>query len=464
MRTNETAVNKERTHEGGMARTPAPAHQLMRQVATCMLFEDTFYEKGSKIADSIADTCKRVPVETIAEVAVKAREDFKLRHVPLFLVAQLDLRRAEAKGLLSQTVERVVQRPDELAELLSIIQKVNPGKPLKKIISAQVKKGLAKAFAKFNAYQLAKWNRDNTIKLRDVMFLVHAKPIPGVKGFTKKARKDGAAIPPGGETFASLVAGTMETPDTWEVALSSGKDKKETWERLIRDNKLGFMALLMNLRNMEQANVDRGLVEDALLKGAEHSRALPFRFISAAKAAPGYAQALSDAMIKSIAAGEKLKGLTYLVLDVSGSMDAPLSSKGQLMRWEAGAALGILLREICERARVFTFSQSLVEVQNVRGLGMIKAVENSQPFSGTYLAGALKSLYGSLSAPTRTIVITDEQAHDGLSTVPAGSRGYLVNVAPNKPALAMNGRWSRISGFSERLVDFIRWEEEVNAQ
>jgi hypothetical protein len=464
MRTNETAVNKERTHEGGMARTPTPEKQLMRLMATCMLFEDTFYEKGSDIANSIAMTCKQVPVELIAETAIKAREDFKLRHVPLFLVAQLDLRRAEAKGLLSRTVERVVQRPDELAELLSIIQKVNPGKPLKKVISAQVKKGLAKAFAKFNAYQLAKWNRDNTIKLRDVMFLVHAKPIPGVKGFTKKVRKDGASVPEGGDTFMRLAGGTLETPDTWEVALSAGKDKKETWERLIRDEKLGYMALLMNLRNMEQANVDHNLVEDALIKGAPHSRALPFRFISAYKAAPSFAQSLSDAMVKAISEGEKLAGTTYLVLDVSGSMDAPLSSKGQLMRWEAGAALGILFREICERARVFTFSQSLVEVANVRGLGMIEGVKHSQPFAGTYLAGALKSLYKSLPAPTRTVVITDEQAHDGLSTVPAGSRGYLVNVAPNKPALAMDGRWSRISGFSERLVDFIRWEETENAQ
>ncbi len=41
MRSNAPAVNAERTFEGGPARTPKPPQQLVRQVATCMLFEDT---------------------------------------------------------------------------------------------------------------------------------------------------------------------------------------------------------------------------------------------------------------------------------------------------------------------------------------------------------------------------------------------------------------------------------------
>jgi hypothetical protein len=41
----------------------------------------------------------------------------------------------------------------------------------------QVKKGLARALAEFDEYQLAKWDRQNrAVKLRDVLFLCHAKP------------------------------------------------------------------------------------------------------------------------------------------------------------------------------------------------------------------------------------------------------------------------------------------------
>lgn len=442
MRSNVAAVNRERTHEGGQARTPAAPHQLMRQVATCMLFEDTFYEKGSEIADGIADSCKRVPVEEIARVAVLAREDFKLRHVPLFLAAQLDKRRDEKPGLLAGTVERIVQRPDELSELLSIIQKVNPGKSLKKVLSAGVKKGLAKAFRKFSPYQLGKWNRDNAIKLRDVLFLSHAKPKDAEQAATWKA----------------LVDGTLATPDTWEVALSAGADKKETWERLLREEKLGYIALLMNLRNMTEAKVTPALVEQAIRSGAKGSRALPFRFVSASKHAPSFAQALSDGMVDAIER-VPLKGTTYLVLDVSGSMDTAITGKSTLSRWEAGAALGVLLREVCESARVFTFSDSLVEVPNLRGLALLGGVNNSQPHSGTYLAETLKTLFTNLSHPDRVIVVTDEQTHDGIIPPPKGTTGYVVNVAANRPALALNGNWTRISGFSERIVDFIRWEE-----
>lgn len=446
MKSNVLAVNDERTHEGGQARIAKPTPQLLRQVATCMLFEDTFYAKGSTIADEIAATCKRVTPEEIADIAIKAREDFKLRHVPLFLLAQLDLRRSEKPGLLASTVERVVQRADEMAELLSIIQKVNPKKPLKKSLSAQVKKGLAKAFRKFSEYQLAKWNRDNAIKLRDVLFLSHAKP------------KDEAQA----ALWKKLVDGTLQAPDTWEVALSAGADKKATWERLLTDEKLGYIALLMNLRNMEQAQVNRASVEKALLSGAKNSRALPFRFVSAAKAAPSFAQTISDAMVSAVSGESKLTGTTYLLVDVSGSMDAPLSQKGTLMRLEAAGALGILLREICESVRVFTFSNNLVEVPNLRGLALMAGMYNSQPHSGTALSGAIQMLSRQFAAPDRLIVVTDEQSQDGISAPPKDSKGYLVNVAPYRPGLETSGAWTRINGFSERIVDFVRLEETID--
>ena len=444
MRTNAAAANTERTFEGAPARIPAAPKQLERQVATCLLWENTFYEKGSTVADEIAATCRVVDVGDVAAMAVKARNDFKLRHVPLFLLAHLDLRRTEKPGLVAATVEQVVQRPDEMGELLSIIRKVDGGKrQLKKILSAQIKKGLARTFRKFNAYQLAKWNRDSEIKLRDVLFLCHAKP----KTDEQKA------------TWPKLINGSLEAADTWEVALSAGSDKKATWERLLTEGKLGYMALLMNLRNMTEAKVDGALVERALLDGAAGSRALPFRFVSALKHAPAYAQALSDAMVRAIDATERLSGTTLLVLDVSGSMNILLSQKGTLARWEAAGALGVLLREVCESVRVFTFSNGLVEIPNLRGLPLIQNIGNSQPHQGTYLANTLQALFRQVSGAQRVIVVTDEQTHDGIVPPPDGAHGYIVNVAPYRPGLDVSGRWKRVNGFSERLVDWIRWEE-----
>lgn len=441
MKTNTTAENTERTYEGAPARILKGPAQLERQVATCMLFEDTFYEKGSVIADQIAATCASVPVQEIADLAVRAREEFKLRHVPLFLLAQLNKRRAEVPGLLAKTLERVIQRADELTESLAIIARVE-GKPLKRVVSAQAKKGLAAAFRKFNAYQLGKYNRDETVKLRDVLFLCHAKPKDAEQAATWKA----------------LIDGTLAAPDTWEVALSAGADKRATWERLLGDEKLGYLALLRNLRNMTEAGVDRSMVERALLAGAPKSRALPFRFVAASKAAPAFAQALSDAMLLAIE-GEKLSGSTAVVVDISPSMDVPLSAKSQLSRWEAAAALAVLLREVCVSSRVYTFSNRLVEVPNFRGLPLITQMGASQPHNGTLLTKALRELFAE-TIPERLVVVTDEESQDGIIPPAPGVRGYLVNVAPYRAGLALEGGWTRINGFSERVVDFIRWSEQ----
>ena len=94
---------------------------------------------------------------------------------------------------------------------------------------------------KFDAYQLAKYDRDGAVRIRDVLFLVHAKP--------KDADQE--------KVWKQLVDGELASPDTWEVSLSAGKDKRETFERLIAENKLGGLALLRNLRLMQKAEVPR---------------------------------------------------------------------------------------------------------------------------------------------------------------------------------------------------------------
>ena len=152
--------------------------------------------------------------------------------------------------------------------------------------------------------------------------------------------------------------------------------------------------------------------------------------------------------------------MTYFVVDVSGSMDSQLSGKSELKRFEAGGALAVLLREVCEGCRVFTFSNSLCEVMNLRGIGLMEGIANSQTHGGTYLAGSLQILASQLPRAERVIVITDEQTHDGI-VPPHGKRGYLVNVGSYAPALpTLGGGWTRISGFSERIVDWIIEEEK----
>lgn len=419
-----------RTHEGAPAKRINGEQQLRRSVMACMLWEKTFYEEGQDIAIRIQESISNVDPEKVRDIAIEAREKFKLRHVPLLIVRQM-ARLEEYKYLVAETLERVIQRPDELAEFVAIYWK-DKREPL----SAQVKKGLARAFLKFNEYQLAKYNRDGAVKLRDVLFLCHAKP-------QDKAQE---------KLFKKLAEGTLKTPDTWEVALSAGKDKKATWKRLISEEKLGAMALLRNLRNMQEADVPQTLIAKALKK-MQVERVLPYRFISAARYAPKLEPELEEAMYKCIKDKEQLSGRTVLLVDVSGSMNDNVGGRSEIRRVDAACGLAILLRELCEKVEIYAFSDKVFAIPPRNGFALRDIIVQKLG-GGTYLGQAINTIKETKF--DRLIVLTDEQSHDPVPNVKAAS--YLINVAAYKNGVGY-GSWTHIDGWSEAVIDYIQQTE-----
>jgi 60 kDa SS-A/Ro ribonucleoprotein len=422
----------ERTHEGAPARHISHEQQLRRSVLACMLWEDQFYEDGVAIAGRIRELVVKVPAEKVAALAIEAREKVKLRHAPLLLVREM-ARLATHRHLVAETLLRVIQRADELSEFVALYWSEG-----KQPLSAQVKKGLAAAFTKFDEYALAKYNRATPVKLRDVLFLCHAKPVDEAQG----------------ELWKRLVEDRLATPDTWEVALSSGADKRQAWERLLAENKLGALALLRNLRNMAEAQVDEQAIRDGLSR-MKTERVLPFRFIAAARYAPKWEAELEQAMFRSLEGQPKLPGKTVLLVDVSGSMDAQLSRRSEMHRNDAGYGLAVLLREIAESVSVYSFSDGLVQVPSRRGFALRDAINASQRHNGTYLG---KALNGITEKYDRLIVITDEQSHDPVPNPRA--RGYMINVASYENGVGY-GKWTHIDGWSDSVIEYIRSAEPV---
>jgi len=425
-RLNITARNYTVTHEGAPAvANLSPEKQLRRSVLSCLLWEKEFYEDGATIADRIVETAAKVKPAALAALAIEAREVFNLRHVPLLL---LDVLSKTGPDLTADTVARVLQRADEPGELLSIYWRNG-----RKMIPAQMRKGIAKAFPKFDAYQLAKYDRDGAVKLRDVLRMVRPKPANDAQAALWKRVKDR----------------TLDAPDTWEVALSGGADKKEAFERLLREGKLGYLALLRNLRNMATAGVTDGLVREAIVarkNGAQ--RVLPFRYVAAARAAPQYEPYIDQALCEAVSEMPVYLGKTIILVDVSGSMDEKLSAKSDLKRIDAAAALGAIFPG---DIRLFTFSHQLVEVPPRRGMAGVDAIIRSQPHGGTYLGQAVSAI--NQMPHDRLIVITDEQSHDAVPH--AAKRGYMINVASAKNGVGY-GPWVHIDGFSEGVFRFIR--------
>jgi 60 kDa SS-A/Ro ribonucleoprotein len=422
-----------RTHEGAPAAILTPATALRRSVLACMLWENEFYEDGIAIAGRIRELVPKVGAEKVAALAVEARTAMKLRHAPLLLVREM-ARHATHRGLVAETLIRVIQRADELSEFIAIYW-AEGRRPL----SAQVKKGLAAAFTNFDEYALAKYDRAGIVRLRDVLFLAHAKP------------RDTAQA----ELWKRLIANELVTPDTWEVALSSGGDKRTHWERLLAERRLGALALLRNLRNMKNADVPESQVV-AALDAMRTDRVLPFRFLAAARHAPHWEEALERAMFRSLEGTDKLAGHTVILVDVSGSMVAPLSRRSQMLRTDAAYGLAVLLREIAEK--VYTFSNLAKRIPPRRGFALRDAMESSQPHSGTYLGAALDAVEERYD---RIIVITDEQSHDRVGA-PRG-KGYMINVASARNGVGY-GPWIHIDGFSEAVINYIRELENVESR
>lgn len=161
-RTNLAAAQeKTYTHQGAVAHRINPEQQLRRLVLAHMLWEGEFYVDGKTIADQVRAAIQQVPATKVAEIAIEARERQKLRHVPLFIcrvMAGLPTHRQ----VVAETLTRVIQRPDELAEYVSLYDPayLKRGSGDRQTLSAQSKRGLAQAFTKFDAYQLGKYNRD----------------------------------------------------------------------------------------------------------------------------------------------------------------------------------------------------------------------------------------------------------------------------------------------------------------
>ena len=453
------------THEGGRASRISPLEELKRAVLSCLLWEYQFYENGESIAERIHKLAHKCKPQKVADLAIEARQKHNLRHAPLWLTLALlnHPNKYLLGGRLKYIVARVIQRADELTEILAMYWKDG-----KKPIPAQLKYGLALAFKQFNEYQLAKYNRKNAIKLKDVLMLTHPKP----------DTKEQSTL------WERLLTDNLKTPDTWETALSSGGDKKEHWERLIKENKLGALARLRNIRGMIENDVDPALVKQSIT-GIKTNKILPFRFITAARHAPSYEPEIEMAMLNCLSDYPKIPGQTALLIDMSASMTSGLSGKSELNRIDAACALAILLREICEDVRIYSFSMKLCEIPARHGFALKDAIKNSQQMSGTPLGLAIESIYAPQSLhttiddfgwpygkyqvdyrgqnlkPDRLIIFTDEQSHDNVKA--PKSKAYMINVASSQQGVGY-GQYHHINGFSEAVIKYIQeYERQVLA-
>ncbi|MGY2132154.1 TROVE domain-containing protein [Hymenobacter sp. HD11105] len=389
MRFNFTLRRNEsvRNHEGAAAFALTPQLELYAAVATAAL-SDQFYETADTRLLRLRELVARNDPEFVARLAVYAREQLYLRTVPLVLTVEL-ARLHRGDSLVSRLVARVVQRADEITELLAFYAQANERDGVKTLnrLSKQLQKGLALAFNRFDGYQLAKYDRAGRVRLRDALFLVHPTP--------QNAEQQ--------VLFDQLVQGTLPTPYTWETELSalgqqhfaSAAERKTAfrlaWETLIGSGKLGYMALLRNLRNILEADVSEAAVEQVCARltdrfAVARSKQLPFRFLAAYREVltvqSGYVAVVLEALETAIAhSAANLRGFdastrVLVACDVSSSMQQPVSARSKVLLYDVGLVLGMLLQSRCSHVVTGMFGDTWKRISLPRG----RVLQNVQEF------------------------------------------------------------------------------------
>ena len=423
---------------------------LRRAVLANLLWENVAYIDGESVALEIQRLIPLCNPEDVAALTVEARKIQKLRHTPLFLASEM-CRYAETKPYVKEVLPQIITRADMLTDFLAIYWKNSGGKS----IANCAKQGLAQAFHNFNEYKFAKYDRDSIIKLRDVMFLVHPKPLNEYETLL----------------FQKVANRTLKTPETWETMLSAGKDKKESWTYLINEGKIGGLALLRNLRNMVKAGIDRRIIQKGL-QSLHSSMLLPLDFLKAAKEAPEFKRDIEDAMLASYAHLPKLKGKTLFIVDVSGSMKSSISSKSNFSRLDVASAMAMLAANQCEDYELVctagsdserTHSSEHIQYpeRGFRLLDQIKSSERRLGGGGIFTRQCLEWCREHFEGQSfdRIIVFSDSQDCDYLekrTPRPFGTHNYICDVSAHTKGVAYKGIWtSEVSGWSEHFLTYI---------
>lgn len=455
---NQTNTMKTVNKCGHVAYTMGDKEKLVTQVLTSFFNEQKFYGDNSNELVSLAERIAIHDPQFISNLARYARKEMHLRsvsHVLTCIVANI----VESKPYIANTVIDVVERPDDITEILACYISMY-GKP----IPNGLKKALGKALTRFNEFQISKYNGENkSVKFKDILRLTHIKP-------QTKEQED---------LFNKIMNNNLMTATRWETELSAKGNNKKTWESLIENNQLGYMAMLRNLRNIINAKPDNiQKVYDKLENKEEvkRSKQLPFRFLSAYKEIQSIAtnkplDVLENAIEHSVENLPKLKGKTIIAIDTSGSMYHTISAKSRILCTEIACLLGVLASKICEEYEVLTFDTRLRHETFSSRAGIIEATYNiSSCGGGTDLKLPLGYMIYNKVDADRLIILSDNEINDSWRgytgtcqeladeyrrTINKDLWVHAIDLQGYGTQQFIGGHTNVIAGWSERVLEFI---------
>jgi hypothetical protein len=450
--------------DGNLAFKMPTKVELVTRVASCFYNEPKFYGEASEQSKeliSLATAVSEKEPEFVFKLAGYCRNVLNLRTVSVVLfVVAANAESVKGKGLAKAYAKSVIRRADEIAEAIAF-QLLLKGSKSK--FPNNLRRSLADRFDSFSEYQLSKYDSKGAVKLKDALRILHPKP-------SSKARA---------KLYKSILDDSMKPADTWEVLISTKGSTKENWEKIAP--KMGYMALIRNLRNFLEKEVNMKEVnkrigdEEEVLK----SKQLPFRFLSAYREVSEVVnpftrnclEAISKAADVSVKNVPELRGVTALLIDQSGSMTDPVSEKSKVSRRDAAHVLAAILNEQCSATVTIGFSESAYAL-NVPRTGVISTVEklNSEfEGGGTNTEAAFDFIASKKVRADRIVILTDQTDNRGYA-----SRGfanykrlfpevklYVVDLTGYGTSQFIPDKGTvMLGGFSEKIFNFINLREQ----
>ncbi len=456
-----------------------------------MVGQDTFHEnaedRDSRYATLIHAVTKKDP-EWVARFLPWLRSAGLMRTASLVGAVEY-IRAGGPNG--AQVVKAVLQRADEPAEMLSYYLQTNNGK---RAIANQLRDGISAAIqgGLYNEFSCLRYDSsNNAMRMGDVIELCHVTPASTQQSMLfrylidirhnrpdagERSFRDKYGLPlitvrrtlnlmPEGKRRGLLTSGSevlFSARFDWEHLsgwLPGGMDGA-AWDFVIPS--MGYMALLRNLRNFDQAGISDASFQHVVTKLTDpaevaKSKQFPIRFLSAYKNVSNvrWHYPLEVALGLSVGNIPALTGSTLILIDVSGSMCSPYSNRGARGTWTDranspelwevagifGVSLALRSLGVGGTPDIVAFSTSYSPVTLSRGssvLNQMAAIRRVPAFNGgTNIPGAIKYGYKNHD---RVVILTDEQSHYGMN-----SHG---GIPPTKPVFVFNIAGYRAAGLS----------------
>jgi hypothetical protein len=503
-------------HQGGVGYERSPTGELFLLATTSFdLTADTFYEGGDDRVTRFVDLVRTV---TAADpdwmfrflTWLRTKGNIRTAAVVGGVEACVTMAKAKVPGG-RHMIATVLRRADEPGEAIAYFH-ARHGRNLPK----PLKRGIGDAVTRlYNERSLLKYDTaSHGIRFADVLALTHPGAGPQWQrdlfayAVDRRYGRDDAPASLFTIRANAALRAQWESDDdtfdldpqrltaagmTWEDALSAvgGKvvDKADLWRNLIPT--MGFMALLRNLRNFDEAGLTDADVAPvtAMLADPEQVRAskqLPLRFLSAYRHTNNlrWRYPLELAINTAVENIPAVPGRTLILIDTSGSMNIPMSDRhgraadNPLLRWDAAVAFGLALARRCDTADVVSYSAGAVWYNHNYAASMVFPTNPAESLllaidrwqrdgyfigGGTDTVGALRRHYRDHD---RVVLLTDEQ--DGgfgtgeVSTaIPADRPLTTFNLAGYRQAHAPSGpNRVTIGGLTDAMFPLITQLEQ----